>query len=258
MSSRVVLVVADRSDPGGWAAARAAASPVPGGPVPGGTVPGGTVPGGTDSGGTDSGGSGSAATVVAVTGDDLAAARWSHHVASDGRARTTIRLGGPRGPVLGDEGIATVLFRAQAWRVPVGLREAPAGDVSYAWAELTALFVSWLASLGPKVVNTVEGGSPVGPSWSSARWRQLAAEAGLQARDEDAVRAVLVAGEQVIGSQGHAESLGCRRLAASAGCRLLEVWFTASGEVCTASPTPSLTDPAHVAATTALLTRGAA
>jgi hypothetical protein len=196
--------------------------------------------------------------VIVVSGDDLAAARWSHRVAADGRAQTTIRLPGAWGEVLSDADIAAVLFRSQAWRVPIGLQEAPEGDVSYAWAELNALFVSWLASLGHKVVNALEGGSPWGPSWSPARWRQVAAATGLPVSDGATNRGVLVAGEHISGARSTTEAHRCRELAASVGCRLLEISFTTSDEVCAVAPVPDLVNPLHVAAASALLTEVAA
>ena len=231
MNQRQVLVVADREDLGVRAAARAAALAL--------------------------GRASSDARVVVVSGDDLAAARWSHRVGADGRAHTRVLPAGSAG-TLTDDDIAAVLFRSQAWLVPPGLRAAPEDEISYAWAELNALFVSWLASLGPKVLNALEGGSPCGPAWSPDRWRQVAAAVGLPVAEGDVRRSVLVAGAHVTGATNAGEAQACRELAARAGCRHLEISLTARDEVCDVASVPALLDPAHVAATTALLTEVAA
>jgi len=193
---------------------------------------------------------------VVVSGDDLVAARWSHHLTADGRATTTIGL--PNGRVLDDDDLEAVLFRSQNWQVPIGLRSAPAADVAYARAELSALIVSWLASLGSRVLNAVEGTSPSGPAWSAARWRQLAAGAGFAVSDSARNRGVLVAGTRVIGAVDDAEARRCLDLAAASGCRLLEVSFTVGHEACDVEAVPLLCDPEHVAAAATLLSEMAA
>ena len=71
-------------------------------------------------------------------------------------------------------------------------------------------------------------------------------------------RTVLVAGTRVAGARDDLEEGRCRELADLTGCRHLEISFTAGDEVCTAATVPALLDPAHVAATTALLTEVAA
>jgi hypothetical protein len=229
MIRRQVLVVADREDLGVRTAARAAAVTL----------------------GQGSAGIG----VTVISGDDLASARWSHRVGADGRARTRLGL---RGVVLEDDDIAAVLFRSQEWLVPPGLRIGSEDDVGYAWAELNALFVSWLATLGSRVLNAFEGGTPWGPAWSSARWRQLAADAGLPVGDAEVRRSVLVAGAHVTGAVSTLEAERCLQLADHVGCRHLEDSFTSRDEVCDAAPVPALVDAAHVAATATLLTEVAA
>lgn len=198
----------------------------------------------------------SRARTTVVSGDDLAAARWSHHLGTDGVARTTIGL--PDGRILTDHDLDAVLFRSQAWQVPIGFRSAPPADQAYARAELTALIVSWLASLGSRALNAVEGTSPCGPAWGAARWRQLAASAGFAIADGSRDRSVVVAGTHVIGAVDDTEARRCLELAGSAGCRLLEVSFTGGTEVCDVVSVPLLLDPAHVAAAAALLTEAAA
>lgn len=234
MTPRVILVVADPGDVGGRAAARAAA--LPPSPI-----------------------AGQAFSVRLVTGDDLAAADWSQHVDAEGHASTTLTLPDLDRP-LSDDDLAAVCFRSRRWAVPEPLRAAAPGDVAYARAELTALLVSWLHSLGPRSVNRVEGGSPCGPAWSPARWRQLTAEAGLatDTRRSVAVRSVLVAGAQALGPTGPAEAAACRSLAAGAGCRLLEVFFTAEDAACGVDPVPMLSGPDRIAAAADLLREVAA
>jgi hypothetical protein len=221
--SRVVLVVADHADLGPRAAAREAALAL--------------------------GAAGSVARVVVVTGDELVRATWSHRVGAHGRVHTRIGL---RGATISDDDVAGVVFRSQAWTPALAARGASAGDAAYARAELTALLTSWLASLGRRVANACEGTSTVGPVRRPQQWRRLAAQTGLPSGEGDAVRRVLVAGSRVVGAGGE-EADRCLALAESAGCRLLEVSFTASGAVGDVSVVPPLVTPAHVAATAALL-----
>lgn len=228
MTRGVLLVVADRGDLGGRAAARAAAHHL-GAPGQG--------------------------EVVVVSGDELASAGWSHRVDRDGHAHTSVRLAGPDPRVLTDDTLAAVWFRSQQWLVPPGLRTATAGDVAYAHAELTALLVSWLSSLGPRAVNACEGVSPTGPAWSPARWRQVAADCRLPVAGANAgtVRTVLVAGDQVLGASNPAEAWGCTQLAAAGSCRVLEVGFDAADRVSDVSTVPLLDDDARISAAGAML-----
>jgi hypothetical protein len=222
MGDRVVLAVCDHDDIGGRAAARAASSSLPDG-----------------------------LTLLVATGTDLAAASWHHRVTSDGRTAT--RLGLPGGTTLETDDVAAVLFRPLALPAPPGLWRAPGPERSYAAAELTALVVSWLASLGPRVVNDVEGASPCGPTWVASRWHRAARAAGLAAGDGAGVRSLLVAGRRVLGARDDAEAAASLALAADAGCRLLELALTPSGSVCRVDVRPTLADPAHVAGVADLL-----
>jgi hypothetical protein len=228
--TRVLLIVADPGDTGGRAAARVAALPP-------------RSPGGVDH------------EVVVLSGDELAAARWSHHVDSAGVARTSVRLPGPDAPVLTDDNLAAVWFRSQQWRVPPVLRAAAAADAAYARAELTALLVSWLASIGPRTVNACEGLSPTGPSWSPARWRQLAAEHGLPVAGSEgvAIRSVLVAGSHMVGARDTEEHRRCRQLAAAGSCRIVEVGLDGADRVTGVATVPSLRGSAQIAAAAAML-----
>jgi hypothetical protein len=235
VTTSVLLVVADAGDVGGRAAARVAA----------------LHPGASGEAGRE---------VVVVTGDELAAAGWSHHVDGAGVAHTSVRLPGPDARVLTDGTLAAVWFRSRQWLVPPGLRAAAAADAAYAHAELTALIVSWLASLGPRTVNACEGVSPTGPAWSGARWRQLAADCGLAVAgaSESTVRTLLVAGSHVVGARDSDEVLRCRRLAAAGSCRIVEVGLDAADRVTGVSTVPPLTDPAWIRAAGAMLQEVAA
>ncbi len=216
MSGVLVLVVADREDLGARAAARAAAASL----------------------------DGREGAVHVVTGAELAAARWWHAVSRDGRATTRVRVPG-HGEVTDDD-LAGVWFRSVAACVPPGLRHASEPDRSYAGSEMTALLTSWLAALGDRVVNAVEGAGPAGPTWAPERWLQLAAEAGFECDTGPTVRSVLVAGSHVVGALDPAERDRVLRLAELTGCRLVEVGVTDAGAAATVSCVPLLLDPAQV------------
>ena len=111
---------------------------------------------------------------------------------------------------------------------------------------------------GPRSSTHSRAAAPAGPAWSPARWRQVASDVGLPVSEADVHRSVLVTGAHVTGAASAREAQGCRELADRAGCRHLEISFTARDEVCNAAPVPALVEPAHVAATTALLTEVAA
>lgn len=107
---------------------------------------------------------------------DLALLRWSHRTGPGGGARTTLTW---RGQLLEDRDIAVVWFRERSLLSPVVSARWSDADRDYADSELRALWVSFLCSLGPRVVNCVDGTSPAGPSWSRFQWLAKAREAGL-------------------------------------------------------------------------------
>jgi hypothetical protein len=217
MSRALVLVVADHEDHGARRAARAAASSLEGR---------------------------DGAAVWVVTGAELAAARWCHAVSVDGRATTRVQIPG-RTEIYDDE-VAGVLFRSLTPPVPPGLRHATEPDRSYAASEMTALLTSWLASLGDRVMNAVEGAGPTGPTWTPQRWLQLATEAGFECGSGPTVRSVLVAGGRVAGALDPDERARALRLADLTGCHLVEVGLTDDAAAATVSCVPLLLDPAHV------------
>lgn len=219
--------------------------------------------------------------VLCCSGGQLGSARWSHRVDASGRARTTLRLAGH---TVADDDLALVWFRAPL-RVPPALAGATPADQEYALAELHALVVSWLASLGERAVNRPDGDSASGPSSSAAVWRHRARQAGLAAADPAAAtsarlvpgwqgspddvrrpwqaptlvaRRLLVAGSRVLTSCDDDEAARARDLARDTGCRLLEVLFDASGRVLAADPCPELDTPDRVSAAARALAEVAA
>jgi hypothetical protein len=222
MDDRVILVVADHDDHGARAAARAAASRLP-----------------------------TRGRVLVATGADLAAARWSHHVDTDGRASTRIVL--PGGGVMDSDCLGAVLARCPVLPSPPGLWGAPEPERTYASAELTALVVSWLASLGGRVVNAVDGGNPCGPTWTAAGWERAADAVSFPSVRGPVTRNVLVAGHRVLGAGDETEADRARSLATYAGCRLLQIGLTPDHEVSDVTCLPSLLDASHVDAVAALL-----
>ena len=175
-----------------------------------------------------------------------------------GAARTRIR---PRRFPEIDTGIDDLrLTWYRACTTPPARRWSDAGDAAYAEAEYCALLVSWLGQPSTRSANRVDGASPWGPSWPPSRWRQVALGCGLVVADRPAAssgrvvpaarvpvtqlgrpvlspgrtrpeaggRSVLIVGSDVIGAAGSRETAGCRRLAAAAGCAVLEVAFDES------------------------------
>ena len=219
--TRRVLVVADHADLGARAAARAASSSL-GDPV----------------------------RVVVVSGDELAAARWRHHVSAYGVASTSLRL--PGLGELTDDDLAGVLVRPCGELVPPGFRRSSERDRGYAAAELSALASSWLLSLGARVVNAAEGASPWGPTWVPRRWLARAAAAGFDVSPGAPDRRLLVAGRHVTGAADDTEVARARRLSQDTGCGLLEL--SLAGECVTAiTCVPALLEPEHVNALAAAL-----
>ncbi|MDQ6836819.1 MAG: hypothetical protein M3137_00385, partial [Actinomycetota bacterium] len=118
----------------------------------------------------------SAEPVALVHPADLGGARWVHRVSPSGRATTDVAL--PDGRRFSDADIAAVLVRSENTALPRFARSPPA-DRDYASAEFRALLVSWLHSLGSRVVNRVDGVGLAGPSWSPQRWLVEAGRAGV-------------------------------------------------------------------------------
>lgn len=250
MDASVVLVVADAADLGARAAAQVAARARPD------------------------------ADVRWVPGYAWDRTRWTHRVTSTGRASTRLTFPAGFGDRVDDDDLALVWFRATT-NVPSALRTASATDRDYASAEVQALTVSWLATLGDRVVNTVTGDGPTGPTWSGVRWRAEARKAGLPVTSgaaatsarlvpgwsgsawdarrpldltPDVARRVLVAGRRAVGASDVAEARGCCGLAAAARCRILSVGFDSAGGVVDAQPLAPVISPDEVTLAGAFLT----
>lgn len=222
--------------------------------------------------------------VTVVTPASLSGAAWTHTVDRGGATTTTIVL--PGGRRIDSTELAAVLVRSEAAPVPRFAKSSTA-DRNYAAGEFRALMVSWLHSLGSRVINGVDGMGLSGPSWSPQRWLVEAGRAGLPVADSarsssarivegwqgspyDARRPYLATGTQVGSTNEIAVIAGDvvaadRRgldpvpylaLAAAARCRVLEVEL-AGAHVVAVQPVPfrTVTHPRAVTAVAALVAR---
>jgi hypothetical protein len=191
--------------------------------------------------------------VAVVHPDQLALAQWTQTLTPNGRVTTTIEL--RDGLTIASEALGSVFVGSDTVVAPQFARSA-AADRDYAAAELQALMVSWLGSLGRRVVNRCDGTSISGPSWTPRRWLIEAQRAGLRVCSSTAATSArLLTGWRghpfaarlplaTIGDSGTAETAEtavavagrvlngplqcgaeCERLAASTGCRLFEIEF---------------------------------
>ena len=104
--------------------------------------------------------------------------RWEHRVSTDGET-VDIRL--PDKRHIRGERIRAALNRMHS--VPLHLwRSASEKDREYFHQEMLALHLSWLHSLGPRVLNPPSPEGMCGAWRSDAVWTQLAARAGLPVR----------------------------------------------------------------------------
>jgi hypothetical protein len=209
--------------------------------------------------------------VTVVSPAALSHAGWTHTVDGAGTAATTVELDGGRR--LSDRDVAAVLVRSETTPVPRFAGSAPV-DRDYAAAEIRALVISWLRSLGPRVVNGVDGMGLSGPSWTPQRWLIEAARAGLPvgscvrstsarivpgwrgspydarrpyvsggATSDENTEVAVVAGDVALGQDG-LDPAPFLALAAAAHCRVLEVELTGSPpsrHVTAVRPVPLLT-----------------
>jgi hypothetical protein len=213
--------------------------------------------------------------VAIVSPAELSLAAWTHRLDRDGTTTTTVTL--PSGWRIADHELAAVLARTEATPVPRFGRSSPA-DRDYAAAEVRALLVSWLRSLGARAVNPVGGVSLTGPSWTPRRWLVQAHKAGLRVGPSvlassahliagsyshphearlplDTMASLaspgyhraVVAGEQVVGwIGGDVQRAACLRLAAQSRCRLVELAFAVDADsiaVVAAGPGATLSAP---------------
>ncbi len=132
--------------------------------------------------------------------------RWEHRI---GTELTSSRLVIGDGTVIDSEEVEGVVNRL-IWLSAEGFEGAPPRDREYASNELFALGLSWLESLGQRVLNRPAGAGLSGAWRTQAQWRALGRSAGLPIVPYDsglaedvpgeAGRTVLVIGGQVIGS----------------------------------------------------------
>jgi len=199
------------------------------------------------------------APLMMVTDQDLAGATWRHQLDHDG-ATTAIALADGR--VIDSGDLRGTLNRLT--HVPPGLVDGMAfDDRAYAHQELSALVLSWLASMPGPVVNPPDPRGLCGAWRPSSEWAMLAAEAGLcpapvrvngEIERQDVPGGwqswppyapvpedVIVAGEAVFAGRELDETTiaACRCLAARAGTPLLGLAFNAEG-MSGATPLPDL------------------
>lgn len=110
--------------------------------------------------------------VERATIEQLAAARWEHRLNACGAVNTTLRF---RDGI--DSRSHVVFNRLSAVSTPY-FNAWSSVDRDYACAELTALLLSWLESLGGRVVNRPSFGSLAGPVDKPWQWIAHAAAAG--------------------------------------------------------------------------------
>jgi len=116
------------------------------------------------------------AIVDVVRPEALGVARWSHHVDPGGHVTTRLTLPRAASPI---ERVDCVLNRLQYLPTP-RFHRASLKNRDFAAAELSALVMSWLGSLGRRVVNPVAShGMSATASWSR-RWLPAAAACGLR------------------------------------------------------------------------------
>lgn len=163
--------------------------------------------------------------------------RWEHRI---GTGLTSSRLVVGDGTVISSAEVDGVVNRL-IWLSADGFEHATASDREYASNELFALGLSWLESLGPRVLNRPAGAGLSGAWRTQPQWRALARSAGLPivAYDSDLAEDVVVPGEaggtvlvvdgQVLGSPAvrHAERLVS--LQHDSGLDMLEVRVDGSG-----------------------------
>jgi hypothetical protein len=102
--------------------------------------------------------------------------RWEHRVGPGGASS---RLVLPDGTVLDSAAVDAVVNRL-VWLGAEGFAGASPRDREYATAELQALGLSWVESLGPRVLNRPAGGGILGAWRTEAHWRALARSVGLR------------------------------------------------------------------------------
>ena len=175
---------------------------------------------------------------LVVTCEDLSQPGWQHWVPHQDRGSA----------VIGGRTIARSKISAVLTRLPsVSEDELPSilpADRSYVAQEVMAFLVSWLASLGPRVVNRPTPFCLMGPHWRAERWVKVACELGLRTApfarraefgrphphpDRRPLHSVTVVGNQAFCADGSpAQGVprqAALRVAHTAGATLLAVRF---------------------------------
>jgi len=204
--------------------------------------------------------------------EELALARWSQRITSDGRASTRLTF---RDTETIDGNQVQILLNRVRLLEPVSFRRASPKDRDYAAAELHAVVASWLAELGDRAVPSARLHPWVVPPLSELQWRCAAAEVDLPLAalrvanapkfaprsgvghdadvhapavppDAPTAGTILVAGRRTTGFGSPRIKSACRALGERLGYPLLECRFTPAepGPVlCSVDPRPSLEQP---------------
>lgn len=172
--------------------------------------------------------------------------RWEHRI---GTGTTSSRLVVGKGMVIDSAEVDGVVNRL-SWLSAQGFEGAPPADREYATGELFALGLSWLESLGSRVLNRPSGFSLSGAWRTPAQWRALARSAGLPVdpydsddpddAPDESDRMVLVIDGQTIGSPAAAYPERLAGLQRDSGLDMMEVLLAPGGAVRGVSFLPSL------------------
>jgi hypothetical protein len=172
--------------------------------------------------------------------------RWEHRI---GTGTTLSRLVVGDGTVI-DAGDVDGAVNRLTWLSAEGFEGAPPADREYATGELFALAMSWLESLGPRVLNRPAGFTLSGAWRAPGQWRALARSAGLPIVPYDsdhpddapgeADQTFLVIDGQVIGSPGAAHQDRLVDLRRRCGLDIMEVRLDARAAIRGVSFLPQL------------------
>lgn len=210
--------------------------------------------------------------VLTLTPAHLETMTWEHRI--EGGAVTTRLVPRAGAPVLDDRCVGAVLNRLIGPATTRFVRSA-ARDRAYAHAEWQALLVSWLHSLGDRVVGPVDG-QGTSPEHVWLRWLAWARAAGLRttaaltapapfpgswaALPQTRSMTIHVIGGRVVTTGGQpptAVADAACRLAASAGADVLALEVTADAEFVAVDLHPPLTGEVATAVADLLVQRAA-
>lgn len=206
-------------------------------------------------------GLGASSNVRVLQPEALSTARWSHRVDSRGRAFTRISWSDHS---LDSSSIGALLNRLRYLPVPQFEKATPK-DRDYAGAELQALVLSWLASLGTAAIHPVRSHPTLVPNLPPQHWAKAAAACGLplarrtvatgaralsmsgtaqatsQCDDSRLAGSVIVAGDRTAGPLAGQFGDRCKDAARCLGLPLLEFVFALDG-LASVETHPSLTE----------------